>query len=121
MTIGNAMFEVFHTDVAKVDRDVAYVAIVVHLCCKRLFPVFYLFSDICCTCVHTYVSSVLSGRYVMFAIVFKCFSGVFANVSETCFKCFICLLLYVASIVSECFKTRSGCCAWDVCGNREVA
>jgi hypothetical protein len=30
-------------DVAKVDRDVAYVAMVVHLCCKRLFPMYRLF------------------------------------------------------------------------------
>jgi len=33
----------------------------------------------------------------MFAMVFKCFSGVFASVSDTCFKCFICLfsILYL--------------------------
>ena len=30
-------------DVAKVDRDVAYVAIVVHICSKCLFPMFKLF------------------------------------------------------------------------------
>ena len=29
-------------DVEKVDRDVVYVAMVVHVCCKRLFPMFYL-------------------------------------------------------------------------------
>jgi hypothetical protein len=41
---------VFYTDVAKVDwditkidRDVAYVAIVVHVCCKHLSPMFHLF------------------------------------------------------------------------------
>jgi hypothetical protein len=28
---------------AKVDRDVAYVAIVVHICCKRPFSLFQLF------------------------------------------------------------------------------
>jgi hypothetical protein len=33
----------FRMDVAKVDRDVAYVAMVVHLCCKRLFPMYRLF------------------------------------------------------------------------------
>jgi hypothetical protein len=31
------MLQVFHMDVAKLDRDVAYVAMVVHVCCKRLF------------------------------------------------------------------------------------
>jgi hypothetical protein len=38
-------------DVAKVDRDVAYVAMVVYLCCKRLSLMFHLFFDICCKCV----------------------------------------------------------------------
>ena len=38
----------FHMDVAKVDWDVAYVAMLIHVCCKRLFPMFHLF-------VQTYV------------------------------------------------------------------
>jgi hypothetical protein len=33
---------VFHTDVAKVDQDVAEVAMVVHVCCKLLFSMFHL-------------------------------------------------------------------------------
>jgi hypothetical protein len=33
----------FHTDVAKVDQDVAHVAMVVHVCCKLLFSMFHLF------------------------------------------------------------------------------
>jgi hypothetical protein len=37
------ILQVFYTDVAKVDCDVAYVAMVVHLCCKYLFPMFHLF------------------------------------------------------------------------------
>jgi hypothetical protein len=37
------MLQGFHMDVAKVDRDVAYVAMVVHICCKLLFPIFHLF------------------------------------------------------------------------------
>jgi hypothetical protein len=44
----------------------------------------------------------------MFTIVFKYFLGVFAIVSNTCFKCFIWLLLYIAIVVSGCFKSRSG-------------
>ena len=32
----------FHMDVAKVDRDVAYVASVSEACCKRLFKMFHL-------------------------------------------------------------------------------
>ena len=31
------MLQVIHTDVAKVDWNVAYVAMVVHVCCKLLF------------------------------------------------------------------------------------
>jgi hypothetical protein len=32
---------VFYADVTKVDRDVARVAIVVHVCCKLLFSIFH--------------------------------------------------------------------------------
>jgi hypothetical protein len=45
------MLQVFHTDVAKVDRDIAYVAMVIHVCCKRLSLMFYLF-------FHIYVANV---------------------------------------------------------------
>jgi hypothetical protein len=37
------MLQVFHLDVAKVNRDVAYVAIAIHVCCKCLFQMFHLF------------------------------------------------------------------------------
>jgi hypothetical protein len=33
---------VFRMDVAKVGQDVANIAMVVHVCCKCLFPVFHL-------------------------------------------------------------------------------
>ena len=39
----SGMLQGFHMDIAKVDRDVIYVAIVVHLCWKGLFPMFHLF------------------------------------------------------------------------------
>jgi hypothetical protein len=42
---------VFRMDAAKVDQDVAYVAMVVHVCCKLLFLMFHLFFE-------TYVASV---------------------------------------------------------------
>jgi hypothetical protein len=45
------MLQVFHVDVAKVDQNVSYVAMVVHVCCKLLFPMFELFFQ-------TYVASV---------------------------------------------------------------
>jgi hypothetical protein len=37
------MLQLFDMDVAKIDRDVAYVAMAIHICCKRLFQMFYLF------------------------------------------------------------------------------
>jgi hypothetical protein len=62
------MLQVFHTDVAKTDRDVAYVAMIVHVCCKHLSPMFHLFFQTYVASVfiwmlhmfHTYVASVLS-------------------------------------------------------------
>ena len=49
----------FNTDVAKVDRDVASVAMVVHVCCKLLFSMFHLFFP-------TYVASVFIWMLHMF-------------------------------------------------------
>jgi hypothetical protein len=88
------MFQVFHTDVAKVDRDASYVAIVVHVCCKRYSQCFICLSDICCKCVYldvVYVSYICCKRFIwmlcMFVMVFKCFQ-VFLQV----------FLMYVASV-----------------------
>ena len=33
----------FRVDVAKVDRDIAHVAMAIHLCGKRMFLMFHLF------------------------------------------------------------------------------
>jgi hypothetical protein len=52
------MLQIFHMDVAKVDRDVAYVTMAIHVGCKRLFQIFYLFFigmlqvclSACCIC-----------------------------------------------------------------------
>jgi hypothetical protein len=46
------MLQVFHMNVVKIDRDVAHVAMVVHVCCKRPFQMFHLL-------FHMYVASVL--------------------------------------------------------------
>jgi hypothetical protein len=78
-------FQLLRADVAKVDQDIAYVAMVAHVCCKRLSLMFHLF-------LYMYV----------------------ASVSDACLKCFICLLWYVASVAFECFKNRSRCCTcWN--------
>ena len=82
------MLQVFHMDIAKVDRDVAYVAMVVHLCCKCLFPMFHMFFQMYVASVfirmlhmfHTYIVSVLFGCCVRVAMVFKCFMCVFLQV-----------------------------------------
>jgi hypothetical protein len=52
----------------------------------------------------------------MFAMIFKCFSGVSVNVSDAYFKCFICFLLYVA-IVSKVDR----CYTWDAREKRLAA
>ena len=66
----------------KIDRDVAHVAMVVHVCLQAPIPQ-------CFICfLYTYV----------------------ASVSDAYLKCFICLPLYVASVASGCLKSRSGCC-----------
>jgi hypothetical protein len=41
---------VFYIDVAKVDRDVAHIPMVIHVCFKCMFQMFYLYQ--------TYVASV---------------------------------------------------------------
>jgi hypothetical protein len=45
------MLQVLQMDIAKVDQDVAYVAMVVQVCRNGLFPMFHL-------CFQTYVASV---------------------------------------------------------------
>ena len=64
------MFYFFHADVAKVDRDVIYVAMVVHVCCKRLSLMFHLFF---CTRMlqvfYTHVSSVSSVFFCMLQVL----------------------------------------------------
>jgi hypothetical protein len=80
--------------------------------------------DVCCNClsrrcksgsrccIYMYVSSFFSYFILIFASVssgYICFLGIFfVSVSDSCFKCFICLLLYVAIVAFGCFKSRSG-------------
>jgi hypothetical protein len=64
----------FHMDVAKVDQDVAHVAMAVHVCCKRLFQMFHLFFfDVCCKCVYfdvPYVSHICCKCFIWMLHVF---------------------------------------------------
>jgi hypothetical protein len=101
------MLQLFNIDVAKVDRNVAQVAMAIHVCSKcficfrRILQVFYLGVakidlDVAYTskrfrCFHTYVVSV-SSRYCIYLhwlhTCFYVFSGVFVSVSNICCKCF---------------------------------
>ena len=89
--------------------DVTYFVIVVHVCCKLLFPMFYLFFQKYFASVfiwmlhmfHTYIASVLSGYCICFIVVFwyfcKCFRCMF-QVSSV-FRCMLQVLHLVISKV----------------------
>jgi len=99
--------KVFHMDVAILDRDVACCNGCTHICCKLLFPMFYLFRRILQMCLyvsHICLQIFLSGCCLYFCNDFKCFLGI----SDACFKCFIYLHMYVVTVASEYFKSRSG-------------
>jgi hypothetical protein len=76
-------------DVVKVDRDIAYVAMVVHVCCKLLFLMFHLFFQMYTTNVfiwmlhifHTYVATVYLDLHIQWFPVVKCFRCMFSGVS----------------------------------------
>ena len=109
------MLQVFRIDVAKIDRDVAYVAMVVHIRCKRLSPMFHLcFWTYCCKCFYMDVAYIFTHMLQVFYpyIAYVC-NGfqVFSGVLEARFKHFICLLLYIASVIYRCFKSRSSECS----------
>jgi hypothetical protein len=95
----------FHTDIAKVDRDVAYVAMVVHVYYKSLSTMFHLFSDVCCKHVYLDVAYVfthmLQVLYLDVCVCLQWFSSVFASVSDASFKCFICLFCMLHPNVSK--------------------
>jgi hypothetical protein len=48
-------------------RDVAYVVVAIHIYCKCVFQMFYLFQ--------TYVASVLSGCLIYSRLPMKCWTG----------------------------------------------
>jgi hypothetical protein len=73
-------------DVAKIDRDVTYVAMVIHVCCKTYAVSVFLdvayVSHICCKCF-------LSGCCICFLMTFQVFLQQFQT--HVSFKCLICL------------------------------
>ena len=88
---------------------------------------FYLFFlNVRCTCIYfdvAYIWHICCKCFIwmlpMFYMVFKCFSCIFASVSYACFKCFICLQIYIASVASGCFKSRSGVAHVAMCMRSE--
>jgi hypothetical protein len=106
------MLHLFQMNVAKVYQNVAYVAMVARVCYKGLFQRFIcvferIVASVFIGMLHTFHSHMLQMFYLDIAYVcngFQLFSCVFASVSETCFKYFICLQTYVASIASGCYK-----------------
>jgi hypothetical protein len=86
------MLQVFHMDVAKVDRDLAYVASVSEACCKHLFKVFHLFQ--------MYAADVLIWMLHRFQ----------QYVARVCSKCFSCFISYVAVSIFHVASVLSGYC-----------
>jgi hypothetical protein len=126
------MLPVFYIDVAKVDRDVAHVAITIYVCFKCMFQIFHMFqmyvasvSFGCCrskygSCIYMHVASICFKCFTCFTLmlqlfhlnvayvfamathVFSSFLWCFASVSDICCKCFGCFRTYVASVSSRC-------------------
>ena len=102
------ILQVFHMDVAKIYRDVAHVAIVVHVCCKHLFQMLHLLFQ-------TYVASGLFGCCICFTHMLQEYvrnvSAVLVLCCNKCFnvascKYFIWMLhMFHTHVVSVCFKS----------------
>jgi hypothetical protein len=63
------MLQVFHLDVAKVDLDIAYVAMTIHACFKHMFQVFHLCSDVYYKCFFGCFKSRFGRAHVSSAVV----------------------------------------------------
>jgi hypothetical protein len=100
------MLQVFHADVTKVDWDVLYVAMVVHVCCKLLFPMFYqFFLDICCKRVYldvAYVSQIYCKCFIWIFCMFYNGFQVFLMCFCKCFRCMFQVFYLVSDICCKC-------------------
>jgi hypothetical protein len=115
---------VFHMDVAKIDRDVAHVAMVVHICCKCLVQMFHLLFQayvanvliwmlhifhiyVARVCSNCFAISVLCCNKYFHVVSYKCFMWMFhmfhAHVASVCSKYFIRFRRMLHSSAS-CFK-----------------
>jgi hypothetical protein len=71
-------------DDIKIDRDVAYVIMVIHVCFKRMFQMFHLFQ--------MYVTSVSSRccKNISGCCICSMANWLYMYVANICSKCFIC-------------------------------
>ena len=113
----------FQMDVAKVDRDVSYVVIVVRVCCKLLFPMFHLFFRCMLRVLYldiTYVSHIylqvfyLNVVYVftMVSSVFLVFLQVFQTHISSVSSAFVRMLQVLHLNVSKIDRVLYMGCAW---------
>jgi hypothetical protein len=96
------MWQVFHVDVAKVDRDVAYVVMTIYVCYKRPFQMFRLFQ--------IDVVRVLSGCCICFALMLQVFYPDVVYVFTHMLQMFHLNVAYVLQWLHTCFP-----CVSDVC------
>jgi hypothetical protein len=81
------MLQVFQINVAKADRDIAYVAMVCTCMLQASVPDVSSIAGMCYIWMlhmfRTYVAIIFNWMSHMFAMVLKCFSGVFFQVFQT--------------------------------------
>jgi hypothetical protein len=82
-------------NVAKVDQNIAYVVMVVYLCCIRLSPIFHLFFQTYIASVFhpdvTYVSHIYCKCFIwMLRMSCNGYTRFFPSVLDVCYKCFNC-------------------------------
>jgi hypothetical protein len=90
------MLQVFHIDVTKVDRDLAYVAMDVHAYCKCLSLKFHLFFSICmlqvglsgCCICFTHMLQAFYLDVVYVCNDFQVFLGIFCKCFRKMFQVF---------------------------------
>jgi hypothetical protein len=85
-------------DVANIDRDVAYVTMVVHVCCKPQCSIF--FSNVCCKCVYLDVAYVFTHMLQVFYLNVVYVALAIHVCSKCMFQIFQLFQMYVASDLS---------------------
>ena len=110
-SVSEGMLQVFHMYVAKVDQDVVYVAMSIHMLQPSVRNFSSIFLNVCCKCVYlniAYVSHIYCRCFVYmlhmfcnsffkcFLVFCKCFMRmfkVFLLSLDVCCKCFIYIFL----------------------------